>query len=68
MGENDIISRQKKNGRLLNELKLARLIVKYNRIMLKLMFKENKSFIESYILSHSPSAEKLERLFKKASK
>ena len=61
---NDVIDRQKKNERLLQEIKKTRLIVKYNKYILKLLYKQDRTFIENIIVNHSISTSKLERLLK----
>ena len=62
---NDIVERQKKNEKLLRELRITRLVVKYNNYMLKLMYKNNETNLESFIVKHSISTNKLERLLKR---
>ena len=59
-----IQERQKKNERLLRELKVTKLIVKYNQYRLKLLYKKNKTFFENLILEHGVSSNKLEKITK----
>ena len=60
----EIEKRQKKNEKLLHELKKTKLIVKYNKYMLKLIYKENRTPLENFILKHQISTKKLERILK----
>lgn len=61
---NILLERQKKNEKLLRELKITRLIVRYNKYILKLLYKEDRTSFENFILKHSVSTEKLERALK----
>ena len=59
------LERQRKNEKLLRELKRTRFIVKYNKYMLKLMYKNDRTFFENLILKYSISTNKMEKILKK---
>ena len=59
-----LYERQKKNERLLRELKVTKLIIKYNRYMLNLAYKKDRTFFENLILEHGISSKKLEKILK----
>ena len=56
--------RQKKNKKLLRELRVTRFIVKYNNYMLKLTYKNDRTPLENFILEHAIPTKKLESFFK----
>ena len=59
-----IQERQKKNEKLLKELKATKLIVRYNQYRLKLLYKNDRTFFENLFLEYAISTKKLEKILK----
>ncbi len=65
MFENEIVKRQRKNERMLLEIKKTKLLVRYHNYRLKLMYKKDRTPIENFFLNHSVSTERLENIIRR---